>query len=156
AMQGSRTKIGHFTDDAETLEFVGSRDFAALAGVGTSCPDHFLRTKIAPMTLDPAGITDESYLAESLEAYRQGYAAYYQRCRKPGDPAMRDANPVIVLLPGVGRFAFAADKTTARLASEFYGNAINVMRGATAIGDYVGLPEAEAFAIEYWSLEEAK
>jgi rhamnulose-1-phosphate aldolase/alcohol dehydrogenase len=156
AMLGSRAKIGHFADDPETLEFVGSFNFAALAAVGTSCPDHFLRTKIAPMTLDPAQIDDAAYLAESLEAYRRAYAAYYERCAKPGDPAMRDANPVIVLLPGVGRFAFAADKTTARLASEFYGNAINVMRGATAIGEYVGLPEAEAFAIEYWALEEAK
>lgn len=156
AMLGGRPKTGHFTDDAETLEFVGSRDFAVLATIGTSCPDHFLRTKIAPMTLDPARIDDDAYLADNLDTYRRNYAAYYQRCSKPGDPAMRDANPVIVLLPGVGRFAFAANKTTARLASEFYGNAINVMRGATAIGEYVGLPEAEAFAIEYWALEEAK
>lgn len=156
AMLGAHPKVGHFTDDPETLEFVGSRDFAALASIGTSCPDHFLRTKIAPMSLDPARIADDAYLADCLETYRRNYAAYYQRCAKPGDPAMRDSNPVIVLLPGVGRFAFAADKTTARLASEFYGNAINVMRGATAIGDYVGLPEAEAFAIEYWALEEAK
>jgi len=156
AMQGARPKIGHFTDDPETLEFVCSRDFAGLAAIGTSCPDHFLRTKIAPMTLDPARIDDDAYLAGRLEAYRHDYAAYYERCARAGDPAMRDANPVIVLLPGVGRFAFAADKTTARLASEFYGNAINVMRGATAIGDYIGLPEAEAFAIEYWALEEAK
>ena len=156
AMPGARPKVGHFTDDPETLEFVGSRDFGFLAAVGTSCPDHFLRTKIAPLTLDPSRIADDTYLADSLEAYRRDYAAYYQRCAKPGDPAMRDANPVIVLLPGVGRFAFAADKTTARLASEFYGNAINVMRGATAIGDYIGLPEGEAFAIEYWALEEAK
>jgi len=156
AMPGARSKVGHFTDDPETLEFVGSQDFVFLAAVGTSCPDHFLRTKIAPLTLDPGRIAEDTYLADSLEAYRREYAAYYQRCAKPGDPAMRDANPVIVLLPGVGRFAFAADKTTARLASEFYGNAINVMRGATAIGDYVGLPEGEAFAIEYWALEEAK
>jgi rhamnulose-1-phosphate aldolase/alcohol dehydrogenase len=156
AMPGARPKVGHFTDDPETLEFVGSRDFGFLAAVGTSCPDHFLRTKIAPLTLDPSRIADDTYLADSLEAYRRDYAAYYQRCAKPGDPAMRDANPVIVLLPGVGRFAFAADKTTARLASEFYGNAVNVMRGATAIGDYIGLPESEAFAIEYWALEEAK
>lgn len=156
AMPGARSKVGHFTDDPETLEFVGSQEFVFLAAVGTSCPDHFLRTKIAPLTLDPGRIAEDTYLADSLEAYRREYAAYYQRCAKPGDPAMRDANPVIVLLPGVGRFAFAADKTTARLASEFYGNAINVMRGATAIGDYVGLPEGEAFAIEYWALEEAK
>jgi len=156
AMHGSRAKIGHFTDDPETLEFVGSRNYAALAAIGTSCPDHFLRTKIAPLALDPNRIDDDAYLSESLASYRRDYAAYYQRCAKACDPAMRDANPVIVLLPGVGRFAFASDKTTARLASEFYGNAINVMRGATAVGNYVGLPETEAFAIEYWALEEAK
>ncbi len=156
AMQGARPKVGHFTDDPETLEFVDSRDFVGLAAVGTSCPDHFLRTKIAPMVLDPSRVADDAYLAEQLEAYRQGYLAYYQRCAGPNDPAVRDPNPVIVLVPGIGRFAFAADKTTARLASEFYGNAINVMRGATAIGGYVGLPETEAFAIEYWALEEAK
>jgi rhamnulose-1-phosphate aldolase/alcohol dehydrogenase len=149
-------KIGHFCDDAETLEFVCSKDFAPLAALGTSCPDHFLRTKIAPLVLDPAKIDDDNYLAESLETYRKSYATYYQRCAKAGDPPMRDPNPVIVLLSGVGRFAFATDKTTARLASEFYGNAINVMRGATAIGKYVELPEREAYGIEYWQLEEAK
>ncbi|OSZ62457.1 short-chain dehydrogenase [Sphingomonas sp. IBVSS2] len=155
-MRGARGKIGHFSDDPETLEFAGSRDFARLAAIGTSCPDHFLRTKIAPLTLDPARLDDEAYLADALEAYRQGYAAYYQRCAEPGDPAMRDPNPVVVLIPGIGRITFAADKTTARLAGEFYGNAINVMRGAEAIGDYVGLPEKEAYGIEYWALEEAK
>lgn len=155
-MRGARGKIGHFSDDAETLEFAGSRDFARLAAIGTSCPDHFLRTKIAPLTLDPARLDEEAYLADALDAYRQGYAAYYQRCAEPGDPAMRDPNPVVVLIPGIGRITFAADKTTARLAGEFYGNAINVMRGAEAIGDYVGLPEKEAYGIEYWALEEAK
>jgi rhamnulose-1-phosphate aldolase/alcohol dehydrogenase len=149
-------KVGHFTDDAETLEFVGSRDFAKLAAMGTSCPDHFLRTKIAPLALNPSRIDDPDYLSTALAEYRKGYADYYSRCASPKDPAVRDANPVVLLLPGVGRFAFAADKSTARLASEFYGNAINVMRGATAIGEYVGLPESEAFAIEYWALEEAK
>jgi rhamnulose-1-phosphate aldolase/alcohol dehydrogenase len=149
-------KVGHFTDDAETLEFVGSRDFAKLAAMGTSCPDHFLRTKIAPLALNPSRIDDPDYLSTALAEYRKGYADYYSRCASPKDPAVRDANPVVLLLPGVGRFAFAADKSTARLASEFYGNAINVMRGATAIGNYVGLPESEAFAIEYWALEEAK
>ncbi|WP_286772380.1 MULTISPECIES: bifunctional rhamnulose-1-phosphate aldolase/short-chain dehydrogenase [unclassified Sphingomonas] len=155
-MPGERGKIGHFSDDPETLEFAGSRDFARLAAIGTSCPDHFLRTKIAPLALDPARLDDEAYLAQALEDYRQLYAAYYQRCAEPGDPAMRDPNPVVVLVPGVGRITFAADKTTARLAGEFYGNAINVMRGAEAIGDYVGLPEKEAYRIEYWALEEAK
>lgn len=155
-MPGDRGKIGHFSDDPETLEFAGSKDFARLAAIGTSCPDHFLRTKIAPLTLDPARLDDQAYLAQALEDYRQLYAAYYQRCVEPGDPAMRDPNPVVVLVPGIGRITFAADKTTARLAGEFYGNAINVMRGAEAIGDYVGLPEKEAYRIEYWALEEAK
>ncbi|MDE2301848.1 MAG: bifunctional rhamnulose-1-phosphate aldolase/short-chain dehydrogenase, partial [Sphingomonadales bacterium] len=155
-MTGPRRKLGHFSDDAETLEFVGSADFARLAAIGTSCPDHFLRTKIAPLTLDPARLGDEAYLAGRLEAYRALYAAYYERCKRPNSPAMRDANPVVVLVPGLGRITFATDKTTARLAGEFYGNAINVMRGAEAIGDYIGLDEQEAFDIEYWLLEEAK
>jgi len=156
AMAGERPKIGHFSEDSETLEFVGSQDFERLTAIGTSCPDHFLRTKIAPLALDPARVHDDSHLAGAIQSYRQLYADYYQRCAGPADPSMRDPNPVVVLLPGVGRFTFAADKATARLAGEFYGNAINVMRGATAIGDYIGLPESEAFAIEYWALEEAK
>jgi rhamnulose-1-phosphate aldolase/alcohol dehydrogenase len=155
-MPGAVHKVGHFTDDAETLEFVGSKDFAALAAMGTSCPDHFLRTKIAPLALDPDRVDDHAYLETAIQDYRAGYINYYKRCAGPKDPMLRDANPVVLLLPGVGRFAFASDKTTARLASEFYGNAINVMRGATAIGAYVGLDEREAFAIEYWALEEAK
>ena len=155
-MTEERSKVGHFSDDPETLEFVGCRDFQRLAAIGTSCPDHFLRTKIAPLTLDPAQIDDETYLAESLENYRQGYAAYYKRCAVEGDPKMRDPNPVVVLLPGVGCMTFALDKATTRLASEFYGNAINVMRGAEAIGKYVGLPEKEAYGIEYWILEDLK
>jgi rhamnulose-1-phosphate aldolase/alcohol dehydrogenase len=155
-MEGERPKVAHFSDDAETLEFVGSADFARLAAIGTSCPDHFLRTKIAPLTLDPARVEDEEYLLNSLAAYREAYAAYYERCASPASPPMRDANPVVVLVPGVGRMTFAADKTTARLAGEFYANAINVMRGAEAIGDYIGLDEQEAFNIEYWALEEAK
>ncbi len=155
-MSRDRPRLGHFSDDAGSLEFAGSRDFLRLAAIGTSCPDHFLRTKIAPLALDPARIDDDLYLEEALAGYRAAYAAYYQRCARAGDPAMRDANPVIVMLPGVGRFSFAADKATARLAGEFYGNAINVMRGASAIGAYVGLDEREAFGIEYWALEEAK
>jgi rhamnulose-1-phosphate aldolase/alcohol dehydrogenase len=138
------------------LDFTGAADFGRLAAIGTSCPDHFLRTKIAPLTLDPAKLDDDAYLTQALSDYRDGYAAYYKRCATPGDPAMRDANPVVVLVPGVGRITFAADKTTARLAGEFYGNAINVMRGAEAIGAYVGLDEREAYGIEYWALEEAK
>ena len=154
-LMGGR-RVGHFADDAETLEFTGSRDFAKLAAIGTSCPDHFLRTKIAPLVLDPVRIDDTAYLAERIEAYRAGYAADYQRCTRANSPAMRDPNPVVVLVPGIGRMTFAGDKTTARLAGEFYANAINVMRGAEAIGDYVGLDEQEAFDIEYWLLEEAK
>ncbi|HZU64741.1 MAG TPA: bifunctional rhamnulose-1-phosphate aldolase/short-chain dehydrogenase [Novosphingobium sp.] len=155
-MTGARRKLGHYSDDAEALEFVGSADFERLAALGTSCPDHFLRTKIAPLTLDPARLSDDAYLAEKIADYRAMYAAYYERCKRPNSPAMRDANPVVVLVPGVGRITFATDKTTARLAGEFYGNAINVMRGAEAIGDYIALDEQEAFDIEYWLLEEAK
>lgn len=155
-MTGAQYKVGHFSDDPETLEFVGSANFETLAAIGTSCPDHFLRTKVWPMTLDPSRLEDDAYLRERIEAYKQHYAAYYQRCAKPGDPPMRDPNPVVVLVPGIGCLTFAADKTTARLAGEFYGNAINVMRGAEAIGRYVGLDEREAYGIEYWVLEEAK
>jgi len=155
-MSAERSKVGHFSDDPETLEFVGSVDFDKLAPIGTSCPDHFLRTKIAPLALDPAKLQDDDYLGQAISKYRDSYAAYYKRCAGPQDPAMRDANPVVVLVPGVGRLTFAHDKTTARLAGEFYGNAINVMRGAEAIGDYIGLDEQEAFNIEYWALEEAK
>ncbi len=155
-MTGARKKVGHYCDDAETLEFVNSKDLNRLAGLGTSCPDHFLRTKIAPLVLDPTKVDDEAYLTSSLEDYRAGYAAYYDRCATAEDPAIRDANPVVVLVPGLGRLTFAHDKATARIAGEFYGNAINVMRGSEAIGDYLALPETEAFAIEYWILEERK
>jgi rhamnulose-1-phosphate aldolase/alcohol dehydrogenase len=151
-------KILHFDDSAEVLAFVGGRDVARLAALGTSCPDHFLRTKIRPLLLDPAQLASEgeAYLAAAFEAYRAGYRAYYKRCRRADSPPVRDANPVIVLLPGVGLFSLAKDKATARIAAEFYVAAINVMRGAAAIGDYQGLPEQEAFDIEYWALEEAK
>jgi rhamnulose-1-phosphate aldolase/alcohol dehydrogenase len=155
-MGGERSKIGHFSDDAATLEFVNSADFESLARIGTSCPDHFLRTKIAPLTLNPTRLDDAQSLAQAVGSYREQYTAYYTRCAGPNDPKMRDPNPVVILVPGVGRITFAADKTTARLAGEFYGNAINVMRGAEAIGSYLGLEEKEAFNIEYWALEEAK
>jgi rhamnulose-1-phosphate aldolase/alcohol dehydrogenase len=155
-MSVDRPKVGHFSDDAETLEFVCAEKFARLAAIGTSCPDHFLRTKIFPLTLDENRLQEQGYLEKAVADYREAYAAYYKRCAKPSDPAMRDANPIVVLIPGLGRITFAADKTTARLAGEFYLNAINVMRGAGAIGDYIGLPEQEAFNIEYWALEEAK
>lgn len=155
-MVGDRRKVGHYSDDQETLEFVGSEDFARLAALGTSCPDHFLRTKIAPLTLDPERLGDDDYLAQSISDYRDMYGAYYERCKRGNSPAVRDANPVVVLVPGVGRMTFAKDKSTARIAGEFYLNAINVMRGAEAVGDYIALDEQEAFDIEYWLLEEAK
>jgi rhamnulose-1-phosphate aldolase/alcohol dehydrogenase len=154
-------KIGHFTDAPEVLEFVNSNALATLAPLGTSCPDHFLRTKIRPLVLpyDPAANNlDElvDKLDGLLEAYRADYAGYYRRCKHPNSPAMRDPNAVIYLLPGVGMLSFAKDKATARVAAEFYVNAINVMRGAAGVSAYVGLPEQEAFDIEYWLLEEAK
>jgi rhamnulose-1-phosphate aldolase/alcohol dehydrogenase len=155
-LSAEHPKIGDFSDDAATLEFVCSRDFSKLAPIGTSCPDHFLRTKIAPLMLDETRLSDTAYLEDSIGSYRAAYAAYYRRWAGADDPPMRDANPVVILVPGMGRFTFAADKTTARLAGEFYANAINVMRGAEAIGHYLGLDEREAFQIEYWALEEAK
>jgi rhamnulose-1-phosphate aldolase/alcohol dehydrogenase len=151
-------KIAHFDDSPQTLEFVGSCDAARLAELGTSCPDHFLRTKVKPLLLDPGRLEREgaTYLAEAFEAYRAAYAGYYARCARSGSPPIRDANPVVVLHPRLGMFTLAKDKATARIASEFYRNAINVMRGAEAAGGYLGLPEQEAFDIEYWALEEAK
>jgi rhamnulose-1-phosphate aldolase/alcohol dehydrogenase len=154
-------KIGHFTDAPEVLEFVNSDALAKLAPLGTSCPDHFLRTKIRPLVLpyDPARDNlDEviTGLDDVLAAYRRDYAAYYERCRHANSPAMRDPNAVVYLAPGVGMFTFAKDKATARIAAEFYVNAINVMRGASGVSAYVGLSEQEAFNIEYWLLEEAK
>ncbi|TMJ36494.1 MAG: bifunctional rhamnulose-1-phosphate aldolase/short-chain dehydrogenase, partial [Alphaproteobacteria bacterium] len=152
-------KIGHFTDAPEVLDFVNSKALDELAPLGTSCPDHFLRTKIRPLVLpfDPkANNIDEviSGLDATLEAYREDYAAYYERSKQANSPKMRDANAVIYLVPGVGMLSFAKDKATARIASEFYVNAINVMRGASGVSEYVGLPEQEAFNIEYWLLEE--
>ncbi len=154
-------KIGHFTDAPEVLAFVNSRDLKPLAALGTSCPDHFLRTKIRPLVLpfDPAADNLDAVVAaldDSLAAYRADYAAYYERCKRSNSPAMRDPNAVIYLVPGVGMLSFAKDKATARIAAEFYGNAINVMRGASSVSRYVGLDEQEAFDIEYWLLEEAK
>lgn len=155
-----RPMIGHFTDDARVLQFIHSRDLPRLAPLGTSCPDHFLRTKIRPLVLDlPENTPEEQVFARieaQFEAYRADYQQYYERCKHPDSPAMRDPNPVVVLYPGVGMFTFAKDKQTARVASEFYINAINVMRGAEAVSEYVGLAEQEAFDIEYWLLEEAK
>jgi rhamnulose-1-phosphate aldolase/alcohol dehydrogenase len=154
-------KIGHFTDAPEVLEFVNSRDLRPLAALGTSCPDHFLRTKIRPLVIDfdPAKNNLDAAIAsldEAIGAYRADYAAYYARCKHNNSPAIRDPNAVIYLVPGVGMLSFAKDKATARIASEFYVNAINVMRGASSVSKYVGLAEQEAFDIEYWLLEEAK
>ncbi|NDW04093.1 bifunctional rhamnulose-1-phosphate aldolase/short-chain dehydrogenase [Jiella pacifica] len=154
-------KIGHFDDGDAVLTFVGSNDLAKLAPLGTSCPDHFLRTKIRPLVLDfdPAKGDVDAVLAgldDAIAAYRADYTRYYESCRHDDSPAMRDPNPVVYLVPGVGMMTFAKDKATARIAGEFYVNAINVMRGAQAVGTYRGLPEQEAFDIEYWLLEEAK
>jgi rhamnulose-1-phosphate aldolase/alcohol dehydrogenase len=155
--------IGHFVDTDRVMEFINSNDLARLAPMGTSCPDHFLRTKISPLVLElapDADLADAASLKEKLapqfEAYRQMYTAYYETCKHANSPAIRDANPVVILYPGVGMFTFAKDKATARIASEFYVNAINVMRGAEAISSYTSLPRQEAFDIEYWLLEEAK
>lgn len=154
-------KLGHFDDQDPVLEFVNSKDLKPLGALGTSCPDHFLRTKIRPLILDldtahPDVDALMAGLDEALEAYRADYTRYYEACRHDNSPDMRDPNPVIFLIPGVGMLSFAKDKATARIAGEFYVNAINVMRGASTVSDYQGLPEQEAFDIEYWLLEEAK
>ena len=160
-ISGDRHKVGHFDDRPAVLEFVGSRMLDTLAPLGTSCPDHFLRTKIRPLVVDfdPADPDLDamvSGLDKAVADYRDGYAAYYDRCKHPDSPALRDPNAVVYLVPGVGMITFAGDKATARISAEFYVNAINVMRGASAVSTYQGLPEQEAFDIEYWLLEEAK
>ena len=158
-----QSMIGHFTDNPKVLEFINSHDLNRLAPMGTSCPDHFLRTKIKPLIL-PLSV-DEDFsdslrvmkkLTPSFEQYREDYKKYYNSCKYPNSPAMRDPNPVVIIYPGVGMFTFAKNKQTARVASEFYINAVNVMRGAEAISSYTSLPRQEAFDIEYWLLEEAK
>ncbi|SMO41314.1 rhamnulose-1-phosphate aldolase/alcohol dehydrogenase [Chryseobacterium rhizoplanae] len=155
--------VSHFTDSDVVLEYINSNDLERLAPLGTSCPDHFLRTKIQPLvlTLDKnEDVSDAKAVLEKLtplfEQYRQEYTEYYETCKHPNSPAMRDPNPVIIIYPGVGMFSFSKDKQTTRVASEFYVNAINVMRGAEAISEYTSLPRQEAFDIEYWLLEEAK
>jgi rhamnulose-1-phosphate aldolase/alcohol dehydrogenase len=160
---GNHHMIGHFTDDERVLEFINSNDLERLAPMGTSCPDHFLRTKISPLVLDLSPEEDLSCataikgkLSPAFESYRTMYRDYYETCKHPDSPPIRDSNPVIILYPGVGMFSFAKDKQTARVASEFYINAINVMKGAEAISKYTSLPRQEAFNIEYWLLEEAK
>ncbi|WP_245471029.1 bifunctional rhamnulose-1-phosphate aldolase/short-chain dehydrogenase [Mesorhizobium sp. M7A.F.Ca.CA.002.15.2.1] len=154
-------KTGHFDDSTAVLEFVNSRDLRPLAALGTSCPDHFLRTKIRPLVIefDPAKPDVDAViarLADDIAEYRVGYQAYYDSCKHPDSPAIRDPNAVVYLMPGVGMFTFAGDKATARISGEFYVNAINVMRGASTVSSYVGLPAQEAFDIEYWLLEDLK
>jgi rhamnulose-1-phosphate aldolase/alcohol dehydrogenase len=157
----SAPKILRFDASAEAMEFVNGRELEDLASLGTSCPDHFLRTKVKPLVLPESlhaleGPALMSALADRLASYRAGYAAYYERCKQLDSAAMRDPNPVVVLLPGVGMLTVAKDATAARIAGEFYQNAVNVMREANAVDRYIGLPEQEAFDIEYWPLEEAK
>ncbi len=150
----SEMKVGHFTDAPEVLEFVNSKNLGKLAPLGTSCPDHFLRTKIRPLIVTHDA--DGAALDKLIDDYRADYAAYYERCKHPDSPKIRDPNAVIYLVPRVGMLSFAKDKATARIAAEFYVNAINVMRGASGVSAYTGLFEQEAFNIEYWLLEEAK
>lgn len=155
-----RPQVGHFTDADVVLDFLARAEHPRLAALGTSCPDHFLRTKVRPLVLDvaPTAPLDEAVarLKELHAAYREEYAAYYRRHAEPDSPAMRGADPAIVLVPGVGMFSFGKDKQTARVAGEFYVNAINVMRGAEAVSAYAPIEESEKFRIEYWALEEAK
>lgn len=155
-----RAQVGHFTDSEVVLDFLARAEHPRLAALGTSCPDHFLRTKVRPLVLDlpPAAPLDEAIarLKELHAVYREEYAAYYERHALPDSPAMRGADPAIVLVPGVGMFSFGKDKQTARVAGEFYVNAINVMRGAEAVSAYAPIEESEKFRIEYWALEEAK
>ncbi len=153
-------RIGHFTDTAPVLDFLARAEHPRLAALGTSCPDHFLRTKVRPMVLDlpPSAPLDEvkARLRELHEAYRADYRAYYERHALPDSPAMRGADPAVVLVPGVGMFSYGADAQTARVAGEFYLNAIEVMRGAESVSTYAPIDEVEKFRIEYWALEEAK
>jgi len=152
--------VGHFTDSDAVLDFLASANAPKLAALGTSCPDHFLRTKVKPMLLDlPANASVEASIArlrELHEQYRADYTAYYEKYATADSPPMRGADPLIVLVPGVGMFSYGANKQTARVAGEFYVNAINVMRGVESISSYDPIPESEKFRIEYWSLEEAK
>lgn len=152
--------VGHFSDDQRVLDFLSRQKLAQLAALGTSCPDHFLRTKIKPMVLDlpaTAGVSEQIARLEELHAqYRADYQAYYEAHKDLDSPAMRGADPLIVLVPGVGMFSYGANKQTARVAGEFYLNAINVMRGAEAVSSYTPISDVEKFRIEYWALEEAK
>jgi rhamnulose-1-phosphate aldolase/alcohol dehydrogenase len=160
-ISGEHRMVGHFDDQPAVMEFVTSAKLETLAALGTSCPDHFLRTKIRPLVVDfdpnmPETAKMLAAVPGQIAAYRDDYAAYYNRCRRPDSPPLRDPNAVVYLVPGVGMITFAKDKATARISGEFYTNAINVMRGADSVSTYQGLPEQEAFDIEYWLLEEAK
>ncbi len=157
----SKRFIGTVQSDAAILRFVNSHDAPRLAELGTSCPDHFLRTKIKPLyvgwnpqTEDAAAL--RAKLSDGLEQYRKDYAAYYEKCKRPNSPAMRDPNPTVILIPGIGMIAWGKDKSESRVTAEFYNCAVEVMRGAEAIDEYIALPQQEAFDIEYWLLEEAK
>jgi rhamnulose-1-phosphate aldolase/alcohol dehydrogenase len=157
----AKPKLLHVNTSAEVMAFVNSKDLEPLAALGTSCPDHFLRTKIRPLVINEdvwrlEGDALKARLDELMAAYRADYSAYYERCKRANSPGLRDPNPVVLLLPKIGMVTVAGDKATARIAGEFYVNAINVMREANAVDSYVGLPEQEAFDIEYWLLEEAK
>jgi rhamnulose-1-phosphate aldolase/alcohol dehydrogenase len=155
-----RPMVGHFTDDPRVLDFLASTEHPRLAALGTSCPDHFLRTKVKPLLLDlPVTASVEESIARLTglhEAYRADYQAYYDRHATPDSPAIRGADPLVILVPGVGMFSYGANKQTARVAGEFYLNAINVMRGAEGVSTYAPIEESEKFRIEYWALEEAK
>ena len=162
---GDQMKIGHFNDSKEILQFVNSKNLKPLAALGTSCPDHFLRTKIRPLVINFKPTAEDrekeiervlAGLDDQLEAYREDYRGYYERSKRSNSPAIRDPNAIVYLIPGVGMMTFAKNKATARIAGEFYVNAINVMREANGVDKYIGLPEQEAFDIEYWLLEEAK
>lgn len=160
-VSGQQSMVGHFDDSDAVLRFVNSHQMPELAAQGTSCPDHFLRTKIRPLVVgfdpqNPDAEATATQLSESVASYREAYHAYYQRNKEPDSPPVRDPNAVVYLIPGVGMITFAKDKATARVSAEFYTNAINVMGGASSVSTYVGLPEKEAFDIEYWLLEEAK
>ncbi len=153
--------IGTVQSDAAILRFVNSHDAHRLAELGTSCPDHFLRTKIKPLYIDWNPQTEDvaelkAKLVAGLEQYRKDYAAYYEKCKRPNSPAMRDPNPTVMLIPGIGMIAWGKDKSESRVTAEFYNCAVEVMRGAEAIDEYIALPQQEAFDIEYWLLEEAK
>ena len=153
-------QVGHFTDSAAVLDFLAREKLRPLAERGTSCPDHFLRTKVRPLVVDLPGTASAAEITDRLRElharYREDYRAYYERHADAGSPPMRGADPAIVLVPGVGMISFGRDKQTARVAGEFYLNAITVMRGAESVSTYAPIPESEKFRIEYWALEEAK